>query len=349
MTRTDGQAMQQLAPLLEGAEEIAPTDCPFGSVLWLTRTNEEKLAVCPAEDGCGVFWSGEKYYRFGSDGAALWDLFEASTGLPGLKEGDACQLSLEQLKKSSHGQERQKAGTVESPWDVANAQPFFQPLNAITWEQTESQWTETRLSYGEIMLELPVGRSAGSVRLDTEGWTLTAYEGMDAVLWKDYGYSYRIRWLRPVAAQEGEQLAYHLLRAWYDEAEFAALWEEIVIPNRGQSPEEAAQAWRQKEAEQSLKVSKGSLFRVSFVKALVTGRDAQTSDGGYESGKQWHFLLELIFVPDNRRALDYQMAGNTTAYTGDDPEVPEGAYACTRMGYVVLEPDGWHGEITGTG
>ena len=353
VTRTDGEGVGQLARLLEGAEETAPTACPFGSVLWLTRSNNEVLAVCPAEDGCGVFWSGGKYYRYAEDGAALWALFDPETspaGLPGLNEGDAFRLSLAQAGSAASGQTaRNAANSIRSPWNVSNARHFFLYLNAIRWSETDVQAQVTQRSNEEYEVRLPIDAFAPAVSLDTENWTLTAYAGMDAVLWVDHGDSPRGRWLQPDPVQEGEQLVYELLRGWYDEAEFAALRQEIVIPDRGQGPAEAAQAWCQQEAEQSLKASTGSRFRDSFVKTLVTARDTQPGDGGYESGKQWRFLLELIFVPENERAERYKMAGNTMDYTGDDPEVPEGAYICTRMGYVVLEPDGWHGVITGTG
>ncbi len=353
VTRTDGEGVGQLARLLEGAGETAPTGCPFGSVLWLTRSNNEVLAVCPAEDGCGVFWSGGKYYRYAEDGAALWALFDPETspaGLPGLNEGDAFRLSLAEAGSAASGQTaRNAANSIRSPWNVSNARHFFLYLNAIRWSETDVQAQVTQRSNEEYEVRLPIDAFAPAVSLDTENWTLTAYAGMDAVLWVDHGDSSRGRWLLPDPVQEGEQLVYELLRGWYDEAEFAALRQEIVIPNRGQGPAEAAQAWCQQEAEQSLKVSTGSRFRDSFVKTLVTARDTQPGDGGYESGKQWRFLLELIFVPENERAERYKMAGNTMDYTGDDPEVPAGAYICTRMGYVVLEPDGWHGVITGTG
>ncbi len=353
VTRTDGEGVGQLARLLEGAEETAPTGCPFGSVLWLTRSNNEVLAVCPAEDGCGVFWSGGKYYRYAEDGAALWALFDpeiSPAGLPGLNEGDAFRLSLAEAGSAASGQTaRNAANSIRSPWNVSNARYFFLYLNAIRWSETDVQAKVTQRSNEEYEVRLPIDAFAPAVSLDTENWTLTAYAGMDAVLWVDHGDSSRGRWLLPDPVQEGEQLVYELLRGWYDEAEFAALRQEIVIPNRGQGPAEAAQAWCQQEAEQSLKASTGSRFRDSFVKTLVTARDAQPGDGGYESGKQWRFLLELIFVPENERAERYKMAGNTMDYTGDDPEVPEGAYICTRMGYVVLELDGWHGVITGTG
>ena len=353
VTRTDWEGVGQLARLLEGAEETAPTGCPFGSVLWLTRSNNEVLAVCPAEDGCGVFWSGGKYYRYAEDGAALWALFDPETspaGLPGLNEGDAFRLSLAGAGSAASGQTaRNAANSIRSPWNVSNARYFFFYLNAIRWSESDVQAQVTQRSNEEYEVRLPIDAFAPAVSLDTENWTLTAYAGMDAVLWVDHGDSSRGRWLLPDPVQEGEQLVYELLRGWYDEAEFAALRQEIVIPNRGQGPAEAAQAWCQQEAEQSLKASTGSRFRDSFVKTLVTARDTQPGDGGYESGKQWRFLLKLIFVPENERAERYKMAGNTMDYTGDDPEVPEGAYICTRMGYVVLEPDGWHGVITGTG
>ena len=353
VTRTDSQGVWKLAVMLERAEEVAPAGCPFGSVLWLRRNNNNMLAVCPAEDGCGVFWSGGKYYRYAEDGSALWALFDPETspaGLPGLNEGDAFRLILERAGNVMTGQVTGDAAKgIQSPWGVANAWGTYASLNAIRWTETEAQWKVTHRSYDEVGYSLPIADSAPAVQLDTEDWTLTAYAYLDAVLWVDHGLVPRWRWLLPDLGQEGDRLVYELLRSWYDEAEFAALRQEIVIPDRGQGPAEAAEDWCKAWTEQSLKVSRGSIFRNRYVKTLVTENNGPTPEGGYTEGQKWRFRLNWIFVPENERAMHNQMAGNTMDYTGDDPEVPEGAYICTRMGYVVLEPDGWHGVITGTG
>ena len=53
-------------------------------------------------------------------------------------------------------------------------------------------------------------------------------------------------------------------------------------------------------------------------------------------------------MPENEDALNWSMAGNTGAYEGDDPEVPENAWQYSRCGYITLEDDGWHGQLVGT-
>ena len=54
-------------------------------------------------------------------------------------------------------------------------------------------------------------------------------------------------------------------------------------------------------------------------------------------------------MPENERALNWSMAGNTGDYTGSDPDVPTGAYEYSRCGYAYRVPDGWRCEIVGTG
>ena len=258
----------------------------------------------------------------------LWEREEPDI-LAGLDEGGAMRLTL----LGTEG-----AASYDAPWDVANARYHFWNLKYLVWQTAEA----------------PDGvPEDAAVRLETEAGTLTAFDGTDQVLWQ--GADGSGHWLLPKDSQAGAYAAYWHLRGWYDEAEYAALglWvgAELVIPDRGQTPEEAAREFGDALAARGLLASPGSQFRNTYETAVVTDYEPfnrRYDESGYVDGHQWRFLLELIFVPENERALHYQMAGNTHEYTGGDPSVPAGAYACTRCCYVVREADGWHGVNCGT-
>ena len=280
-----------------------------------------------------------------SAGALLNDVSHA--GLPFLNFGDDCAMSLlTPQAENAGGRHWDTMRRVERPWGTGNARHFFYRLNSLAWRETA----------GPDAASLEGARY--SVQLETADWSLCAYEGLDTVRFTDPTHGQR--WMLPEWRGDGEaelaeQFVYQMLRGWYDEAEFAALglWvgAELVIPDRGQTPEEAAREFGDALAARGLLASPGSQFRNTYETAVVTDYEPfnrRYDESGYVDGHQWRFLLELIFVPENERALHYQMAGNTHEYTGGDPSVPAGAYACTRCCYVVREADGWHGVNCGT-
>ena len=61
------------------------------------------------------------------------------------------------------------------------------------------------------------------------------------------------------------------------------------------------------------------------------------------------FWLTVTFVPDNEQALHQSMPGNTGKYSGDDPDIPAGAYVYSRCGYITQTQYGWMGQILGSG
>ncbi len=92
--------------------------------------------------------------------------------------------------------------------------------------------------------------------------------------------------------------------------------------------------------------------KMTFLKFIVSpDMDATTlcRERGNIGGSDWAFSLTVIFVPENPEDIQYFTAGNTHEYTGDDPNVPEGAYEYTRVGCVARDVNAWHVEITGTG
>ena len=92
--------------------------------------------------------------------------------------------------------------------------------------------------------------------------------------------------------------------------------------------------------------------KMTFLKFIVSPEVGATIHARKNSElgeNDWAFGLTVIFVPDDTADMDYLIAGNTHEYIGDDPEVPEGAWELTRVGYVRQEADGWSVEIVGTG
>ena len=148
------------------------------------------------------------------------------------------------------------------------------------------------------------------------------------------------------------------LRSFYDTMEYKALGggydsdPKIVIPDEGQDYLAAAQAGYQQQEEVHLKVSKGSEFCFSFVKCNVMPVEDQTEHlrkEGVIDKNTWAVCASTIFVPENERARQNSMAGNTGQYSGNDADVPTGALEYGRVGYVTLSSDGWHINIDGTG
>ena len=159
----------------------------------------------------------------------------------------------------------------------------------------------------------------------------------------------------------------NVARMWYDEAELNGLGggygaqNRIVVPDRGQTYLEAAQEHCDTLLDISLRVSPGSAFRYTWMQCVVEPAEEQTElfrENGEIAENQWAFRMTEIFVPENEAAYNYGMAGNTMdydEYVRDyapeeyDPDVPEGACICWRVGYVTKEADGYHTELVGTG
>ena len=188
-----------------------------------------------------------------------------------------------------------------------------------------------------------------------QDWTLIYYDDSPYMALTTADYD-SIRFCA-VPQYEGDW-AGDLARQWYDEAELRELGggyenqDAIVIPDEGQGYLAAAQQFCQTLHEINLTVSSGSMFRYTFVDCTVEAAEETTRakrEQGEIGGNTWAFYLKTAFVPENQAALNYSMAGNTGAYEGGDPNVPDGAYEYSRCGYITLEDDGWHGELVGTG
>lgn len=126
---------------------------------------------------------------------------------------------------------------------------------------------------------------------------------------------------------------------------------QIIIPDSGQGYLDAAQAYCDAAAEKFLNAPSGTKYCYSFATCQVEAAENETAfrrQQGSIDENTHAFALTMIFVPENERAMVYSMAGNTSEYTGNDPNVPAGAYQYTLCGYITLTSDGWQGWITGT-
>ena len=145
--------------------------------------------------------------------------------------------------------------------------------------------------------------------------------------------------------------AWSLVRRWYDEAEYDALLRDVKPQPKSLSWQEAAQNWADDYYSAHTKATSGSLFKYTWVKALITPAE-DTAKAMRELGEidenTYCFYVEVQFTPESETALHYAMAGNTVECT--DPSAPKGAYAFQRCCTIQLQEDGrWHGVMLGTG
>lgn len=145
--------------------------------------------------------------------------------------------------------------------------------------------------------------------------------------------------------------AWSLVRRWYDEAEYDALLRDVKPQPKSLSWQEAAQNWADAYYSAHTKAASGSLFKYTWVKALITPAEDTTKamrERGEIDENTFCFYVEVQFTPESETALHHAMAGNTGDCT--DPSAPKGAYACWRCCIIQLGSDGlWHGVVLGTG
>ena len=197
--------------------------------------------------------------------------------------------------------------------------------------------------------------NAIELTIQTTGDRLLFWEGTNDLLWIDRSGTERGFHL---VYAVGNTVAGDLMRDWYDEAEYHMLGgdyrkqDEFFIPDRGQAWLDAAQEFCEHFEGIHLQATPGSKYKYTFVRPVVKAADEETKNFreiGSIDENTWCFFLSTAFVPENDRALNWSMAGNTGNYTGSDPDVPSGAYEYSRCGYVHRVPDGWRCEIVGTG
>lgn len=227
------------------------------------------------------------------------------------------------------------------------------------WGVTNDMQCSRTLTGGtyQTVSESELVRSDRQITLcaEDDAWELLFWQGTNSVQLRqaDGNWYYQF-----VPEYEGELIG-DVLRFWFDEAELNGLGggyenqELYVVEDWGQSwivaVSESVDQLYSINAEQ---VSPGSAFRYAYmaftIESAVDATKLLRERGDIDENTE-AFWLTVVFVPENERALSYSMAGNTGAYTGSDPDVPEGAYEYTRCGYVTRAADGYHVEIVGTG
>ena len=187
------------------------------------------------------------------------------------------------------------------------------------------------------------------ILLMTDGGVLTFCESQPMHLWLTTpdGAAYCFK----ADVNEDIGSAWSLVRRWYDEAEYDALLRDVRPQPKSLSWQEAAQNWADDYFGAHTKATSGSLFKYTWVKALITPAEDTTKamrELGEIDGSTYCFTVEVQFTPESETALHYAMAGNTGDCT--DPSAPKGAYACWRCCIIQLGSDGrWHGVVLGTG
>ena len=220
---------------------------------------------------------------------------------------------------------------------------IFQDLTSpyyFSWSRAESGLPPSPEPEASLTLSSPDGRYAVQV-----------WSGSDLVRCTDSGETY---WLR--AGSTGYDVlsdgVFQHLRSWYDEVELAALQDDVVIPDTGQDDLAVAQAWVDATQGVYLRVTPGSKFALTYVRNVVE-LDEDAMDSWYESSmletEHFYFHYYRIFVPENERSLNWNMAGNTGEYDGSYGEAPEGAYVSRQMGPMYRTDEGWRCDGVGTG
>lgn len=143
---------------------------------------------------------------------------------------------------------------------------------------------------------------------------------------------------------------FNTLRAWYDEAELAALRNELPQIH-ADTWEVAAQNWADEFFGIYTQTTSGSQYHytwsVTTIEPALEATEMLREQGEIDENL-YCFYTTTKFVPENEDALNYSMAGNTAECT--DPDAPEGAWEYYRCCSIRLGEDGlWHGMLWGTG
>ena len=192
---------------------------------------------------------------------------------------------------------------------------------------------------------------------DDKTWSFTVQNGSDCarLTYDDQEYYFAGA---TEDAYNSNSTAAERLRSFYDTMEYKSLGglydgvASVLVPDDGQDHLAAALTGYRQQEELHLQVSKGSAFGFSFVKCDVTPAEDETAHfrkDGFIDENTWAVYATTVFVPENESAYNQAMAGNTEEYSGNDADVPAGAFIYGRVGYVTLTADGWNVSIDGTG
>ena len=304
--------------------------------LTLAGCGAQTQAPVPNRSEQGEFTPNSAENVSGTDGITLLDDIFGT-----LSEGTDVTITLEQ-----GGVRQSYPSTLDTYWAMRMPTSEEFHWRGIAKEDCSAAFSEDKTD----------GLSLSGDR-DGEQWSLTVQDDSNyAVLTYGDGEYYFIG--AEEYAYDSDWSAAMALRSFYDTVEYEALGggydtdPKTVIADEGQDYLAAAQTRYRQQQEVHLKVSKGSEFCFSFVKCNVTPAEDQTEHfrkEGMIGENTWAIYANTIFVPENERAYQNSMAGNTVEYSGNDADVPAGALEYSRVGYVTLSADGWHVDIGGTG
>ena len=196
-------------------------------------------------------------------------------------------------------------------------------------------------SGSSITLQSPDGRC-----------TITAWENFSIVRCEEPGETAWLMAASTSSAPYDGNTVFTYLRKWYDEAEFNALVDRLIVPADGRNREELAQSWLDAVGDVTIhQVTPGSKYENSFVQNRVTVESAEPAAGLYDpellAGQHFTFTNERIFVPGNYRSKEQQTVNSSArAYHGEYGPMPGGgAFLDTRSGLLYQTADGWKGTF----
>lgn len=196
-------------------------------------------------------------------------------------------------------------------------------------------------SGSSITLQSPDGRC-----------TITAWENSSIVRCEEPGETAWLMAASTSSAPYDGNTVFTYLRKWYDEAEFNALVDRLIVPADGRNREELAQSWLDAVGDVTIhQVTPGSKYENSFVQNRVTVESAEPAAGLYDpellAGQHFTFTNERIFVPGNYRSKEQQTVNSSArAYHGEYGPMPGGgAFLDTRSGLLYQTADGWKGTF----
>lgn len=232
---------------------------------------------------------------------------------------------------------------TNAPWASLNHAQFASSLCDFSFTEITEAEAEKKDNW------VGIGYSAMDANL-----SIIFYEGTkDIQVWSNND----IHYYRATYLYDETILISDIVRNWFDEAEYYDLLDQWilqapVVHDYGQDAQTAAQEFCQRYEDVKLKTNPGSAYRYSFVKCDVE-IDMEATNLARARGELdengYAFWLTVTFVPDNEQALHQSMPGNTGKYSGDDPDIPAGAYVYSRCGYITQTQYGWMGQILGSG
>ena len=261
-----------------------------------------------------------------------------------LTEGKSVVIALEQGETfHSYG------ATLDTYWEIR-----MPTSEEFIWREIAEEDGRAAMSSGNRNEHYRVSLSGKD---DDKMWSFAVQNGSDCARFTYDGQEYYF-----AGAEENvyhsDGSAVRALRSFYDTMEYESLGglydgvASVLVPDDGQDYLTAALTGYRQQEELHLQVSKGSRFGFSFVKCDVTPAEAETAHfrkEGLIDENTWAVYATTIFVPENESAYNESMAGNTEEYSGNDADVPAGAFIYGRVGYVTLTTDGWNVNINGTG